>query len=723
MPVRRRFRGSRPSRPSPTLLLGVILAIPLGSTPVGEGSLALPARPDGVVENLSAVAVTISPATWWMIGGTTVSLSAAWTELPPGCAVSPDWFRWSVPPGVAEGILTSTGGPSTNFSAAENESGTTDVLVRAAATLSCAGGATTVLRTGEANVTVDAPVAVGNLSIEPNPARPGAPIFLNGTIVGGEAPYALSIAWGNGNVSRTIEAAAGNFAVPHELGPGTFTPKLFVVDRAGLAANGSVHEPLTVGDGFAVAIDPSSWTAEVGTATDFELRVTNPPPEFSTAETCESVAPGTRPGTVASSGLSCRFGLAGPALVTVVAVDAEFPFTVVSATLSEPVAPPLSISLPSDPATEEVGVGAYLPVSVSGGVPPFELRWNLVGDGGTRATLVDCDGRVLLPVLSASAGSDVLTVEASDALGAVAANASRAVNVSAPLQASVALSNDSGGEGVGVELSGSILSGAPPFLWAVAPTRAPANGSTTAGGLPAPGSFAWNGTFRSEGNLSITVSVVDQLGSVWWTTGLVALPAALSVNASFDPGGSGGLAVVGAIAGGVAPFELWVNGSGAPLWNGSIPADGTFLVNVSDGNVGEFPVSLTVVDQWGAHESVGGSVRLPERSPLSDPSSSTPTEIGLLLGALTAGVAVVVWRRRRTTDDEGRDGPDPISTLRAIIEPADGADRATVELLAEEQGVPFETVRAAIDRLVDDGTIRSERGSDGEEVLAWSRGR
>ena len=58
--------------------------------------------------------------------------------------------------------------------------------------------------------------------------------------------------------------------------------------------------------------------------------------------------------------------------------------------------------------------------------------------------------------------------------------------------------------------------------------------------------------------------------------------------------------------------------------------------------------------------------------------------------------------------------------LKRIIEPADGAERFTVELLAEEAGVPLSIVRSTIDRLVGEGKVLAESGADGEEVLSWS---
>lgn len=63
---------------------------------------------------------------------------------------------------------------------------------------------------------------------------------------------------------------------------------------------------------------------------------------------------------------------------------------------------------------------------------------------------------------------------------------------------------------------------------------------------------------------------------------------------------------------------------------------------------------------------------------------------------------------------------DPVEVLRSIIAPSDGVDRSTVELLAEEQGFDLVTVTRTLERLRRDGSLRYERGPDGEEVLAWA---
>lgn len=63
--------------------------------------------------------------------------------------------------------------------------------------------------------------------------------------------------------------------------------------------------------------------------------------------------------------------------------------------------------------------------------------------------------------------------------------------------------------------------------------------------------------------------------------------------------------------------------------------------------------------------------------------------------------------------------PDAVVVLRRIIEPCEGAERAMVELLAEEEGIPWARVRRTIDRLCAAGRIRSDRGDDGVVRLTW----
>lgn len=62
---------------------------------------------------------------------------------------------------------------------------------------------------------------------------------------------------------------------------------------------------------------------------------------------------------------------------------------------------------------------------------------------------------------------------------------------------------------------------------------------------------------------------------------------------------------------------------------------------------------------------------------------------------------------------------DPVAIVREIIEASDGVERSVVVMLAEDEGLTRATAGTTIDRLVREGSVRSARGPDGEEVYAW----
>jgi hypothetical protein len=718
-------RGSRTAavRGRPLVVLALLLP-PLvaasGSPALGPGAAP---RPFGREAEPTALAVTVSPATWWMVGGTAVTLSAAWTGLPPGCDVVPAWFRWALASGGADGSLAGTNGSRANFTAGELLGGPTQVRVLSAATVACGTQRTAAFRTGSAVITVEPPLVVTNLSVEPNPAPPNTTVDLLGTIVGGAPPYAITVAWGNGTVARATVDSGGNFEVPQRLGVGSYSPEAFVTDANGLVANATVEEPEAVSPGFAIGIAPESWLAEVGVPLGFAVQGVGAPQNLSFLSGCESVAPGDRPTAGLGTSLSCRFGRSGPAEITAVAAEAEFPFAVASATVDEPVVPPLSVLVPPTPISAEVGRPAFAPLRVSGGVPPFEVEWRLVGSGATARQTLSADGGFLAEVEPPVPGSDLLEVTAEDALGVIVANETASVVATPALSASVEANGTVSRGGALVNLSGSALSGAPPLLWVVVPARAPSNASPEWGLLGSPGPFGWNATLRSEGPLALLVGVVDAAGAVWSVNLTVPTVPALRVSASAADAGSGSVVVSGAVAGGAPPFDLWINVSAGSLWNGSLGTDGSFQVRLDPGGAGALDFSVTVVDAWGATSIENGSVEIAGSSGALGSSAALGVGVGATLTILAASAAgaTLWWRRRRRPGPSAREAPDPIATLRDILSPADGADRSVVELLAEERGVPIGSVRTTIDRLVEEGVIRSERGSDGEEVLAWSR--
>jgi hypothetical protein len=111
-----------------------------------------------------------------------------------------------------------------------------------------------------------------------------------------------------------------------------------------------------------------------------------------------------------------------------------------------------------------------------------------------------------------------------------------------------------------------------------------------------------------------------------------------------------------------------------------------------------------------AARPASGTIRVAESNPV-------PWAIGALLGAIALAFAVGRrWRRERAPSVPA---PDAARVLEELLRPAEGADRLTIEMMAEEEGVPLETVQSTIDRLVREGRIRSESEPGGGEVLAW----
>jgi hypothetical protein len=723
--VRTRALESQESRYGPLILIGtgLLLVLPfLGPSSISGPALAteratlIPATPLGL---------TVVPSDWWMAGGTSTTISATWTEIPPGCTVEPVWFQWSIGPGGSEGFVAPTNGSTANFTAVGVESGTTTVVVAGAADLTCGMNRTSAFRTADATFHVDAPLVIQEFRTVPTTPPSEGAAEVSGTIAGGEPPFTLAIDWGDGNVTTAAEAAGGNFSVVGEPGAGPFDPSIVVTDSAGLIARATVEDSVTVGDGFAISIVPSSYIAEVGLPVEFGLVSTAAPGEYSSAATCEDAVAGPRmvregaPGAP-DNAFSCAFAAPGIANVSVLAVDASFPYSTAYAQLLEPVEPELSIESSPAGTVGEVGKGSYVPLTIIGGVPPYRIHWRFVGNGSEENAIVPLDGTFLAPITPVVPGSEEIVAGATDALGEPAANASVPIVVEEPLAGDASAGGVPVAGGTGFLLSAAIVAGTPPFEWTVIPAVPLANETSPGGSLASAGSFAWTGTIRAEGNQTATLVVVDAAGKEWTSNLSVAAEPAMAVELHASAGPPGRWTGAIDISGGVAPFLLWVNGSDGESWNRSGLPDGSWSFTAEVLASGNLSVEVTVVDHLGitAHSTVSLAVT-------TGPGPAPPSDAGVVETAGVFGLAgggLGWWWWRRSRSQPGVPELDPVATLRAIIAPADGADRAAVELLAEEQGIPLVTVRSSIDRLIANGTIRAERGSDGEEVLAWREG-
>jgi hypothetical protein len=745
-------RTERASRRLPLAIDSVLLVGLLLATVGHTGAAAAPelttnatslTSPDG-----SGAALTVDPPSYEMRTGFNLTLQAVWSVEFPLCHVTPLWYRWSVGPGDATGFLNATTGPTAVFTADSFGSGTVTVEVRSGAVLACDTNATVVERTSESDVSIVVPLSLSGIELGPNPLLPGAPAVLEGNVTGGELPYTVDVSWDDGGHSTVALPAPGPFSVDHRFSAGKFVPSVVASDGDGSFVNVSVAETLSVGTGLEVAIAPASYVAEVGVPVEFtgiaEGEAAGAITLFDCSNATVDSADGSSP-VPNETAFSCAFTAPGTAEVLFGAYPPQPGGPSASAVLYEHVVPPPQISAePVDPVGE-VGSIALVRVHLLGGALPVSLTWNLSGNrsGGTES--VDSDGGGVLTVPLGAAGEYAIGVRTSDALGAIGTNDTAVVRVDPPLAANASGTRSITSYGAIAEVAGDVLSGCPPFSWWVVPDLAPSNGSVGNATLPNVGAFAWSGSYAREGNVSIVTGVADGCGATWQTVLAVPLVPRLVAEVAATQGPASPnetLAVNLSIQGGFPPFLLVMNASDNESWNRTVLSDGIYLLLFPTHGNGSLGLAVSVTDP------LGGSVEtylliiltrppdpvVPPPTPPPPPSvvpgpsnNSTalptidPTWLLVVLVSVSgAGVLVFLWRRRARGARREIPGPDPVSTLKHIIEPAEGAERFTVELLAEEAGVPLAVVRSTIDRLVSEGTVCSESGADGEEVLSWS---
>ena len=720
----RRRAGGR-SRAWTTLLLGTALLAIVANPSAHGASPDRPAAPSAPGAAATPV-LSVTPGTWWLLADESVVLAAYWTSVPPGCSVQPEWFDWSVPGTAALGTVSPASAPSTNFTASDQGSGLARISVRSAALLDCGAAISARVSSAAANVSVEDPVTIGNLSVGPNPEEPGSIAELRGVLAGGTPPYTAQVQWGDGSNASVLLTGAGPFAIPHAYPCGSFTPALRILDAEGSVATAAVAEALVVSSDLAIAITPEWLATDVGRPLPWNLTIQSPPAVFAANATC---APDASSAGNASHGLptACTFDAPGIGSIRALVTPLR---------PAHPVAAILNVSVRADPTLSlgpalepsEVGEACPVPVNLTGGVPPFSLYWTVVGSAAVGVVAVPSDGSAVLPVDPSRAGGLAIDAWGVDSVGVTTGIETWAFPVDTPLNASTTVFNASvGAGGVQLAVGAAITGGAPPFVWLVATGLAVGNASVDSGVLTATGTIAWSVRCMIEGEVTLTVLVGDAAGTLLEVQRTVEALEPLRASASIgtdSASSAGSFSIDGSIVGGLAPFSVTIAAPGGQHWNRTEAFDGPFRWNLASSVSGTLNLSWTVTDALGATASGNGSVELASAAPGLVPSATSTSALaaGLSITAVVgAGVGLVALRLRRRARSPAPAPVEPIPTLRAIISPSDGADRATVELLAEEAGIPLETVRATIDQLVAGGTIRSETDADGTEVLSWER--
>ena len=680
------------------LLVGLVLA--------SVGAVGLPIPPTFSTLRASTVParalpaaganLSVDPPSFWMRSGSNVTFQAVWSVVSPLCRATPLWFGWSVDPGNATGSLNATIGPSVVFSASSFDSGSASVEVRSRALLDCGTNGSVVSGTGTATVSIVVPLEVTGLAIGPNPLDPVGTASLNGTVTGGESPYSVEAVWGDGTSSLLSLPSPGPFSLRHLFPSGMFVPHLLVSDSGGDISNDSVAEALSVGAGLRTAIVPASYVAEVGIPVQFTGMADGTTHGMIPLFGCSNATAQSSPAPILSPNgtpFSCTFDSPGvaPVFFDVVSPHPGGPSS--SAILYERVVAPPNLSVGLVSSMGEVGEPVGVRVHVSGGDPPLSLAWNLSGSRSGDSETVESDGDGVLSLPVVSAGAYAIGVRVNDSYGEADSNRTAAVEVEPALEANASGARSLLPYGALVEVVGNLLTGCPPFSWWVIPAVLPANGSAEYGTASLSGPFGWNGTYAREGNLSIAIGTADGCGAVWQTVVEVALVPPLSATVTVAPGPTSANATPNetlwvnlSVAGGRAPFQLFVNATDGESWNRTMSADGAFRWLLPATGNGSMVVAITVRDLLGVSvESNVTTTLVPPTDPghRSPTSTSPPTGagandnstgptilqlIGLFVslvfpfGVVVSMIMVSRWRERhRQRGGPGKRGPSKIS--------------------------------------------------------------
>ncbi len=723
-------------------LVLVLLSVPTGLGTASPGSALLPGRTfdsstpaDGPGPHLVATAMEAVAA-----AGTPTPFAAQWTDNASGCAIVPIAFRWSTSPGSpVVGLFGNASAGTANFTAPTDATGSAEVAVRSVAAETCGNTTRTVDATATASTVEIAPLDLGPIAVAPAPLPVGGTANLSGTVVGGAAPYELAITWGDGGDALYRLAAPGPFRVAHVYArAGSYLPSVSLADSSGQEANATVPQALQVRDRAAFAIAVTTPVAEVGIPVRFTGVTVDPPPldNLTVLEACNQT--GTYP--ILAPFVSCDPTVPGTLDAWLDPFFAYQPPAPPPLLLREPVMPALRVlARPGGPA--ELGQPVAVWVSIVGGVAPFQLNWSFAGIPQPGQAAIGADGTLLLRTAPSAPGLANIAVTVTDADGAIQRVLNASVFVSPPLEVSGSAVSRAELPFAAVSIAATVDGGAPPYDWAVV-SSAPFQGASAAGDpMPAPGAIAWSAAIGAEGWGSVGLVVADAAGT--WTTMslpvdfLPPLAAAFTVVAGSGSDGAT-LTVNVSTSAGVPPFAIWVNDSRNESGSGTTANDGPFLLVLPAGPAGNVsaPVAVTVavVDRYGERAEGSTTVALPSAPrgapglpPAPAPSSSAaplpPGAIGPgIAAAALLGIGVLAWRAwRQRRPRAGTTPPEPEKVLEGILAPSDGAERVTVELLAEEQGIPLETVRSTLERLIESGRVHAETTPEGEEVLAWAR--
>jgi len=486
-----------------------------------------------------------------------------------------------------------------------------------------------------------------------------------------------------------------------------------VAPAPGLAGPSIGVDPFS--SGFTVSISASSMLAEPGVPVAFSAVVSG------------GLAPITFLWTDSAneSGDSQNFTgfpvVVGNLSVTLEARDAFG--AVAAASYREDVVPSVTASI-AVANTSDVGAPFSLTLSVANGAGPYRVNGSIAGGPMLRENLTTA-GSYPLPAWSVLPGPVNLSLSVTDRIGGSA----RIEALAQPLAPAPSIALVAGPvaveAGVAYPWWASVTGGTPPIAWTVQCLGGMSNvsGQRTVTGSPA--TLAYTASFNVSGNSSIHLDAVDAIGVATSVDLPVRVAPALTAYLSDGVGGPGTFNVT--LAGGVAPFEIFLTGASGLVWIGNASADGTFSVHLAGGSLPAGNVSVRVTDAaGGSSEATAPTIAsAPPPPPPSTSGASASRELPVAVAAtLVVGIAGALLGRRFLPPRSGTPPTPPPAVaateeVRRLLQDSSAMERGTVLLMGENRGVSRDSLEAGLDHWVRQGKIEITRAPGGEEFLRW----
>ncbi len=733
------------SRTARGALVGLLLPIVVAAlllAPGGAGPRpASPSPPSGATRlwaTEAPIALVLSPGTWTLEPGGTVAVAAALENVPGGCAISPAATLWSLVGLSADfaGLNVSVG-PSVEVREFGALTGFFSVTAELTTIVDCGFLVGELALWSNATITVLPALALTPFAVGPDPAAPGRPVDLNFTVGGGSPPYAVSVAFGDGQSENLTLDGAGPVEVPHRYAVGIYAPEVAATDALGERAEVAAPESLVVSGTMRAGVATNRTVTEVGVPDAFSAVVVGGVPPYNVSWYVDGSPVPSETGDADAASVDPT--AAGPLTVGVGVTDAAGDVSVSDRVITVLPDPGLSASAASDDG--EVGRPFPVAVNLSGGLGPYVLSWRLGPEGNSTSENLSANGTVEIAPLPPSPSSIDLELRVVDAYGLVATDALWIGPFGLPPFLSLAFPSATTEAGRPLRLAFSIVDGVPPFDWSVEPSETLTNVSATSGSADTGTALLWSGVPLAPGNLSFRVLVLDAEGGFSEANGSVLVLAPVSVQLSAPlPSPSAGLPfpIDLFVSGGLAPYSVTGAAGEGPTNSTELGAPGPVAIELVSPGSGYVPVSLGVTDaaggSWSRNETLYVGVAgptPPSQGAGTPPPSGSPAEAGDALGpwvgvavlaALGVGVLFVVVRRRTRPVDAApgpSDGVRALELVRRALRDADGCDLDSLTLIAEEAGISAEATAAALARWDRAGRVRRERDPWGGEVCRW----